>query len=110
MLKKGRAIPIMRDGKMSIIVTFYIGNGNPNKYIDRDPWSVIEDEPDTGDTVYIDQMISDKNQENVRLIHSLFSEVNKSIKDNFPQVRYMRWNRYKGGITRVYKRIIKPSN
>ncbi len=103
MLKRDRAFPVHIKGKLKCYITYFIGNGNVNKYVRDDPWSVIDDEPE-GDTCYIDQCVSSKEKENHKYNRFVFGLFIGYIKNKFPQVKFLRWNRVKSGIVNVYKK------
>lgn len=106
MLKKDRAFPVKINGKLKCFITYFIGNGNIDKYVRDDPWSIVDDEPKTGDTVYVDQCVSDKGSENHKYNKIVFGMFIKHVKNNFPKVTKLRWNRFKNGVVHVYKKEI----
>ena len=59
MLKKGRLIPFIIGDKLIGFVSFYITN-DVNKYLRDDPWTVLEDEPETGKVCWVDQCWTQK--------------------------------------------------
>jgi len=105
MLKRNRLLPIFVEGKMKCFITYFIGNGDINKYTQKDSWTVVDDEPKTGDTAYIDQLISD-HEINHRFSKIVWNILINHIKGNYPQVKQLRWNRLKNGIVKTYKKEI----
>lgn len=103
MRSKDRMI-VMRDLECNALgfITYYIGDCNEEKYIRDNPWSILEDEPNTGTIAYIDQMITNKDKNNVKLSLDVFNRLKWYLKTKHPQITHIRWNRYKGGKTHVY--------
>jgi len=107
MKKRNRLIPIMgEDNQVVALITFYIGNGNPSKYVREDSWSVVNDEP-TGNVCYIDHLITDGEKDNPRKSYAVWHHVKDYIKQSFPLVEKIRWNRFKGGKVNVHIKDIK---
>ena len=108
MAAKERLVPVLDDvNKVIGFMTFYIGNGNVDKYIRHDMWSVLDDEPDTGEICYVDQLITNKDKLNPKRSFKTFNLFKQMIKERFPQVHTIRWNRYKKGRVHVYNTSIK---
>ena len=103
MLKRNRLLPFFVDGKMKCLITYFIGNGNAEKYVGKDSWAVVDDEPKTGTVAYIDQMITD-HEVNHKFSKIVWNILINHIKENYPQVKQLRWNRYKNGIVKTYKK------
>jgi len=100
MLKKGRLIPFFLNDDLICFISFYIAN-NPDKYIQRDnPWSVEEDEPETGKIAYIDQIWSTKQALNHFHSFQIWNRLVNFIKTEYPLVQAVRWNRWKN--SRLY--------
>jgi len=107
MAQRNRLIPILINDRLSGFITFYIGNGNPDKYVRDDMWSVVDDEPE-GNICYIDHLITDKSLPNRnKYAISVFRYFTKCIKNRFPKVNKLRWNRVKGGVSHVRNKCIK---
>lgn len=104
MLKKDRLIPIIIEGRILGFITYYIGS-EIDRYVRDDPWSVLEDNPE-GSICFIDQCITDKNKDNYKYAHATFRRFIDIINIKHPSVHVLRWNRYKGGESRVYYRRI----
>lgn len=102
MLLKKRLIPIVDNEKTIGLITFYIGNGDTNKYVRDDPWSILDDEPNDGTVCYIDQCITNKEASNHNFSWRVWRHINDYIRQTYPRVRVIRWNRLKGGIPHVY--------
>jgi len=107
MKDRGRAyLSIDDDGHIAAIVTFFIGNDD-NKYLyGRDPWTVLEDEPD-GETVYIDQLIAHGNLK--KEIYQQFKNVLTDIKNKFTNVKQAKWVRAPAGFRKHKIREGKPN-
>ena len=97
MLKNKRLLPITVDGKLRGLITFYIGSV-ADKYIRDDPWEVVNDEPETGTICFIDQLITDKAKNNSEYSFMVWGILKDYITDNYPHIRFIRWNRYKKGV------------
>ena len=104
MLKRDRAFTVFKGDKMKCLITYFIGNGNVNKYVRNNPWSVIDDEPETGDCCYIDQCVSSKEKDNHKYNRIVFNIFIQNIKKKYPKVTKLRWNRFKNGVVNVYKK------
>lgn len=91
MVRRGRAIMYFSDeNKLLGIVTFLVGSDDDKYLLQRDPWTVIQDDP-AGDTVYVDQLITVGGEhKNVR------RELKKAIeewKTKFPNIKQVKWTR-----------------
>lgn len=95
MLKRNRLISFFKDDKMKCFITYFIGNGNADKYMKKYSWAVVDDEPETGDTCYVDQIISDHEEKNHKYSRIVWDMLIKHIKENYPQVKKIRWIRVK---------------
>lgn len=107
MRARDRLYAFRNNGKLYGIVTYYIGNGDINRYVRDDPWQVIEDEPQTGDTVYIDHLISNKRVSDNKMRFKFWKQLRVYLKKKYPQIIKIRGNRYKGGKVHVYSKIFK---
>ena len=106
MLEKDRLISI-RYGEILIgVITYYIGS-DVDKYVRDDPWSVLEDEPDTGDTCFVDQLITNKGRDNLRFSIVVWKNFINHIIKHYPKVNIIRWNRLKQGVTHAYYYTIR---
>ncbi len=106
MAKRDRLMMFHKNNKLQWFVTYYIGNGNSNKYIRNDPWTVLDDEPKTGTICYIDQLIANGDKINPRRLLEAFSYFTDLIKSQFPRVEHVRWNRFKNGKVFVYRKYL----
>ncbi len=103
MAKKGRLIHLStQDGRKGIL-TYFIGNGNPEKYQKRDMWSVINDEPETGDTIYCDQLLTDHDEQNPYIALSVWRDIRKYFRNKYPNVLHIKWKRYRHNRITNYK-------
>ena len=98
MLKKGRLIPFIVGDKLIGFVSFYITN-DVNKYLRDDPWTVLDDEPETGKVCYVDQCWTNKGAH--KYSFEIWKRLKQFIKINYPLVKKIRWNRWKNN--KVYK-------
>lgn len=94
MLRRSRLIPLKYDGKFIGIITFFIGDGNPEKYIRDDSWSVVDDEPN-GDVCYVDHVIGNKHNDNRQYALRAYRDFKEYIREHFPRVQLIRGNRWK---------------
>ena len=95
MAKRGRMITLYVNDKSEGLLTYFIGNGNINKYVRDAMWSVVDDEPQTGNTCYIDHLLTSKKELNPYVALQVWHNVKRYIKDTFKNVKYVRWNRFK---------------
>lgn len=95
MAKRGRLINLYTNDKNIGLITFFIGNGNVNKYVRENPWSIVDDEPIKGDTCYIDQLLTSKEKINRYASLRVWADIKKYMRDNFKNVKCIRWNRFK---------------
>lgn len=105
MAKRGRMFHYKKDGRLVCFITYFIGNGNPKKYIDREAWTIIDDEP-RGNVFYIDQLLTDKNRDNPYLSLDVWRSVKQFIRREYPNIKYIRWNRWKNEKVNVYRKEI----
>ncbi len=105
MLARGRLIPFIKDGELVCFISFYI-TSNPDKYIQREnAWSIEEDEPETGRYALIDQLWSDRKEHNQSF--RIWKRLVSYISLNFPQVKFLRWNRWKNNRVYIFNKVIK---
>ena len=96
MKEMNRIIGIRRkDGNLAGILTFYIGNGNPEKYNRQNMWEVLTDEGVKGDTCYIDHLLKTKETKNNDITFSAWRFIKAYLKVNHPQIKRIHWNRFK---------------
>lgn len=103
MLKKGRLIPFIMGDKLIGFVSFYITN-DVNKYLRDDPWTVLDDEPKTGKICYIDQVWTNKNIH--RHSFEIWRRLKLFISVEYPQVKIIRWNRWKDDKLKEFKKCM----
>lgn len=105
MLSRGRLIPLRIEDKLSGFITFFIGNFNPEKYIKKQQWTLIDDEY-WGDICYIDQLFFYKGDiKNHGL--QIWRELLNYIRQSFPKIKTIRWVRYKNGKVNVFYKNIR---
>ena len=106
MLKKERLIPFFHRNRLVCFLTFYITN-NENKYIEADPWEVLDDESD-GKVCYISQLLTDKNSDNPKLAYEIWHRFKIFIKNSFPTVKQICWRRWDklNQVVKTYKKEI----
>lgn len=90
MLENNRGRLCVKDGHVIAIVTFFIGDDD-EKYLYRDPWTIIPDDP-MGSTVYIDQLLI-KDKAVFRRLHSEFTDFMDWVKQDFTNVKRAKWVR-----------------
>ena len=96
MAKRNRLLMLYDvNGKSGGLITFFIGNGNIHKYIREDMWSIIKDEPKTGNTLYIDHLLTSKNRNNPYVSLCVWRDIKRYIKNTYPLIKRIRWNRFK---------------
>jgi len=106
MLEKNRLVPVIYNNELISFVTFYIGNSeDERKYVRDDMWSVIDDDIN-GDTCFVDQAWSNKeikcNGHQFRICKQFYDYV----KNNFKNVKTIRWNRWKNNKVNIYTKEI----
>ena len=100
MRKTNRLISVKdSNDKLVGLLTFFIGNGDVNKYVRDDSWSIIEDDPQ-GDTVYIDHLLSLGKVPKYSI--EVWAYIKGYFKDNFSNIKKIRWNRFKNNKVRVF--------
>lgn len=104
MIKRDRSFSIFSKGKLKCFITYFIGGGDVKKYVRNNSWSIVDDEPKTGNVCYLDQCFTDKKVENYRYIRFGLDAFMKFIKEKYPQVNNLRWNRFKDGAVKVYRK------
>lgn len=109
MLLRERLIPLYRGNKLGGLLTFFIGDGNIDKYVRNDPWTIIDDEPDTGHVCYVDQLITDKNINNRKYSWAVITNFIRYIQEKYPLVDTVRWNHLKGGQVHVFHKSLRRS-
>lgn len=107
MVAKDRLVPVFAGDKLRGVITFYIGS-DAAKYVRDDPWTVLEDEPQTGTVCFIDQLISNHDKDNARWSFNVWHQFKQHIRETYPKVRVIRWNRYKNGEVYVFHSRITP--
>ncbi len=101
MAQKGRLIPIKDRGELRGIITFFIGNGSPEKYTNREMWSVIEDNP-KGDTCYFDHLVTrGERKTNARDAIMIWHNIKLYLKNRFPTLKKFRWTERFGRKTHI---------
>ena len=105
MLERERLVPIRFGSRMVGFITYYIGT-NPDKYVRDNPWDVLDDEPTVGTVCFVDQLITDKNYENWKYSRKVWHDFRDFIRNSYPNVEVIRWNRVKEGVVHVYYKSI----
>ena len=90
MKKRGRLIHLSTEDGRNGILTYFIGNGNPDKYQKREMWTIVNDEPN-GDTIYCDQLITDHNKLNAYIGLSMWHDIKRYFKNRYPNIDKIRW-------------------
>lgn len=107
MINRNRCFFIKVDGKCRGLITYFLCNGDVDRFIHKEVWEVLDDHK-TGDTVYIDTLLTDKQPENPRYTFETWRKFKNHILSSYPQVRNLRWNRYKN--EKLYQFIQEVSN
>lgn len=102
MAKRGRMFHYKKDNRLVCFITYFLSNGEPTKYINREPWTIIDDEPE-GDVLYIDQLLTDKNRDNPYLSYEIWREIKQFVREFYPNIKYIRHNRFKNGFAKPFK-------
>lgn len=108
MMAKGRLMPFFIKNKMHGFVTFYIGSEHDeSKFVRNNMWDVLEDNP-YGSVAYIDQLWTNDDDINKKFFRKGWIAFRRFIKDTFPRVKLIRWNRWykENNIVKVYKKEI----
>lgn len=92
MVKRERLIPFFKNDKMVCFIAFYITD-DKNKYINANPWDVLDDNPD-GKVCYINQLITSKAPDNPKLSYEIWHRFKIYIKNSFPSVKQIYWRRW----------------
>jgi len=107
MLGKGRLIPLIAGDRFVGLITFYICNkGEEKKYLRDDMWSVEEDNPE-GNLCWVDQLFTSKDPINTKLSFIALKRFKEYIKQAFPNVQNLKWNRFKNNKVNVYRRRVR---
>lgn len=106
MLLKERLVPIYLHDDLVAMITFYIGDNNIYKYVRDDPWTILDDEPETGYICYVDQLVTNKYPRNSKYSFMVTAYFIQYIQERYPLVNIVRWNRYKNGKVRIYHKDI----
>ena len=92
MKRRNRLIPLFQDGQLVALLTFLIGNGKG--FVRKNPWSIVKDYLN-GDTLYIDQVLRNKDySERVNSL-KLWAELKEYVKENYPNIRKITWNHWR---------------
>ena len=92
MLARDRGVLIIRDGKLSGIVTFFVGDDDAKFLLYHEPWTIVDDNP-LGTVLYIDQFLAYKGRSMMSQIHREFSGGLKELKKKFPNITKVKWIR-----------------
>lgn len=92
MKKRGRLIHLSTEYNGNGILTYFIGNSKPEKYQNRNPWSVIDDEPN-GDTIYCDQLITGHSKLPTCIAIGIWRDIKRYFKTKYPNIDKIRWIR-----------------
>lgn len=102
MAKRGRLIHLSTDDGRKGILTYFIGNGNPKKYQQREMWSIIDDEPN-GNTIYCDQLLTDHDKLNKYIGISVWRDIKRYFKNKYPNIDNIKWKRFRHNRLSNYK-------
>lgn len=106
MQKKNRLVGL-KDNRGNVIglLTFYIGNGNPEKFIRNNPWSVLSDD-ENGDCIYVDHLLGTKNINHFKYSFKIWKYLKEYFK-RFKNVKYIHWARFKDGKHYIFRKEIQ---
>lgn len=109
MLQRNRGYVVVIQGHVAGVITYFIGD-NDNKYLHgRDPWTMLDDEPD-GETLYIDQLlVKDNVKHTARIIHKEFTKLLSTLKLEFPNIKQVKWMRAPASFRKNKIRGEKPN-
>ena len=106
MKEMNRIFPLRdNSGHMFGLITFYLGNGNPDKYVRDDMWKVLQDEGEKGDTVYVDQVLCDKDTNHFKYSFKIWKQF-KSFLKQYKNIKSIRWNRFKDKKHYIFRKEI----
>lgn len=101
MRDRDRLVRLEHEGKFCGVLTYFVGNGNVDKYVRDDSWSVVDDEQN-GNRIYIDHLLTTKEHFNKEASLHIWHWLKRYFKSKHPQVTEYRWNRFMNG--KVYVR------
>ena len=91
MLERDRGYIFIKDNHVAAVVTFFVGDEDDEKYLFREPWTIVDDDP-YGTTLYIDQLLV-KDHSATKIIHKEFAIFLAFIKEAFPTIQRAKWVR-----------------
>ena len=105
MINRNRCFFIKVNSKCRGIITYFLCNGDVDKYINKEVWEILDDN-DKGDTVYVDILLTDKQQDNPHYSLETWRNFKEYIKLNHPKISYFRWNRFKDNNLYQFKKEV----
>lgn len=106
MKQRNRLIPVRDNNILRAIITFFIGNENDtDKFVRDKMWDTVPDDSD-GNTVFIDHLVTKKFKDNPYHSIAVWTYLKRYFRDKFPNVRYIRWNRFKNKKVKVYQKEV----
>lgn len=105
MKQRNRLIPIREDNKLIGIVTFFVGNGEIDKYVRENSWTVVDDDSN-GDTIYIDHLVGTKGKSYSKYSLEVWHYLKTYWKKRFKNITKIRWNRYKNNVVKTYTKEV----
>ena len=91
MLDRDRGHIFIIDGHVGGIVTFLIGDDDEKYLYNKEPWKIIDDDPNGG-TLYVDQLLI-KSATPIRQVHKEASKFFKWAVKTYPNVKRAKWVR-----------------
>ena len=91
MLDNNRGRLCVKHGHVIAVVTFFIGDDDGRYLHNREPWTVIPDDP-MGTTVYIDQLLI-KDKEAYKHLREELTDFMDWVKYDFKNVKRAKWVR-----------------
>jgi hypothetical protein len=106
MINRNRCFFIKVDGKCRGLITYFLCNGDVDRFIHKEPWEVLDDKND-GDTCYTDVLLTDKQKDNPCYSFQTWRNFKKYIGSNHPNVNRWIWRRYKNDKVYEFKREVR---
>ena len=85
MVSRKRFYPIRKDGKLIGFITYYLCNGNIEKYINKEPYEIVDDSIN-GDVIYIDHLIGSYGETYAKDSLSIWFGLKEYFKKQFPHI------------------------
>lgn len=90
MANRNRLYPVRKDGKLIGFISYYVCNGDIDKYINKEPYEILEDNAN-GDCIYIDHLIGTFNKTYAKDSLQIWFGLKKYLKRQFPHIHKIKW-------------------